>query len=157
MRTLSEDWTCNFVNTIKTMISQSTISDNFYHFVTISAPIDADFQSKHNGSIFIWNGWKLTTIFCKYSKWLKIHQIHLFPNMDLQPFWVFAEYCRQFPSVSDENRTVVFGLKICIDWCRNCHKMIEIVRYSTLWDHCFYCVHEITCSILTQSSQLYSH
>jgi len=61
--------------------------------------------------------------------------------MTFQPSEVFVNYCRQFPPVFDENRIVGLGLKIRIDWCRNCHKRIKFVWYSTLWDHCFHCVH----------------
>ena len=49
-----------------------------YPFVSIPTPIDVDFQSQPNGSNFTGNEQKLTMIFYKYSKWLKIHwhQIH---------------------------------------------------------------------------------
>ena len=45
----------------------------FYSFVSIPTPIDADFQSRPNGFNFTGNEQKLTMIFYKYSKWLKIH------------------------------------------------------------------------------------
>ena len=46
-----------------------------------------------------------------------------------------------------------FGLKIRIDRCsRNCQNSCD-----TLWDHCFYSVHKITCLFLTHMSQLCTH
>ena len=42
--------------------------------------------------------------------------------VDFQQSGVFSEYCRHFPPASNKNKTVVFGLKMRIDRCRNCHK-----------------------------------
>jgi hypothetical protein len=79
------------MNTVKTMVSQRTVSHKFYPFVTISTPIDADFQSQSNDPIFIENGWKLTTMLYKYFRWLKIHQIAVyFPSSAVPTFLQMA-------------------------------------------------------------------
>ena len=71
-----------------------------HQYASISTPINADFQSQPNGSNFTGNERKLTMIFYKYSRWLKIH-----PHQTRR-IWIFRKNIRllisYYPKFSDK-------------------------------------------------------
>lgn len=108
------------------MLSHSTTQ--FHFFVIIYTPINSDFKSECNKSIFTGNGQELTKIFCNYLTQLKKTEHVPIPQVTPQPVLgvgVWHDFGYTDPYSMDPT---------CNPW--QVSKPVIFPRYHTSWPWC---------------------